>query len=89
MYHWYVPAAGCSKETGLTLQTDEFDVDGFEPSDTQPAHIGSGFALRLRWGEVRAKPPTDSPDFARDIAFKKIKARVEGTKMAAEKLGVS
>jgi hypothetical protein len=29
-----------------------------------------------------------SPDFARDIAFQKIKNRVEGTRMAAEKLGV-
>ena len=34
------------------------------------------------------KPAYGSSDFARDIAFKKIKARVEGTKMAAEKLGV-
>ena len=34
------------------------------------------------------KPKHGSPDFARDIAFQKIKSRVEGTKMASEKLGV-
>jgi methionine synthase II (cobalamin-independent) len=28
------------------------------------------------------------PDFARDVAFQKIKNRVEGVKMASEKLGV-
>lgn len=28
------------------------------------------------------------PDFARDIAFQKIKARVEGVKLASEKLGI-
>ena len=38
---------------------------------------------------IDKKPAYGSPDFARDIAFKKIKARVEGTRMAAEKLGVS
>ena len=34
------------------------------------------------------KPAYGSPDFARDIAFEKIKARVDGTKLAAEKLGI-
>ncbi|MCJ1353805.1 MAG: hypothetical protein MMC33_003792 [Icmadophila ericetorum] len=28
------------------------------------------------------------PDFARDVAFQKIKARIEGTKLASEKLGI-
>lgn len=37
---------------------------------------------------IDQKPAYGAPDFARDIAFQKIKARVEGTKMAAEKLGV-
>lgn len=35
------------------------------------------------------KPSHGSPDFARDIAFQKIANRVEGTKMAAEKLGIN
>ncbi|HYW93475.1 MAG TPA: hypothetical protein VFA95_13615 [Gammaproteobacteria bacterium] len=37
---------------------------------------------------IDAKPKHGSPDFARDIAFRKIQARVEGTKMAADKLAV-
>ena len=38
---------------------------------------------------IDQKPAYGSPDFAREIAFQKITARVEGTKMAADKLGVS
>ncbi|MPZ65836.1 MAG: hypothetical protein GEU83_10095 [Pseudonocardiaceae bacterium] len=38
---------------------------------------------------IDEKPNHGSPDYARDVAFQKIKARVEGTKMAAERLGVS
>jgi len=38
---------------------------------------------------IDEKPNHGSPDYARDIAFQKIAARVEGTRMAAEKLGVS
>ena len=35
------------------------------------------------------KPKHGSPDVARDIAFRKIAARIEGTRMASEKLGLS
>jgi methionine synthase II (cobalamin-independent) len=35
---------------------------------------------------IDVKPKHGSPDVARDIAFEKIKARVEGTKLASEKL---
>jgi methionine synthase II (cobalamin-independent) len=38
---------------------------------------------------VDEKPQHGSPDYAREIAFQKIKNRVEGTRLAAEKLGVS
>lgn len=38
---------------------------------------------------IDEKPNHGSPDYARDVAFQKIKARVEGTRMAAERLGVS
>jgi methionine synthase II (cobalamin-independent) len=38
---------------------------------------------------IDEKPSHGSPDYARDIAFQKIKNRVEGTKRAAEKLGVA
>ena len=37
---------------------------------------------------IDLKPKHGSPDAARDIAFQKIKARVEGTRMASEKLGL-
>jgi methionine synthase II (cobalamin-independent) len=37
---------------------------------------------------IDVKPKHGSPDMARDIAFQKIRCRVEGTKMASEKLGV-
>jgi methionine synthase II (cobalamin-independent) len=38
---------------------------------------------------VDVKPKHGSPDAARDIAFQKIKSRVEGTAMASAKLGLS
>jgi len=37
---------------------------------------------------IDVKPNHGSPEYARDVAFQKITNRVEGTKMAAEKLGV-
>jgi methionine synthase II (cobalamin-independent) len=37
---------------------------------------------------IDEKPNYGSPDFARDVAFEKIKNRVEGSRLAAEKLGV-
>jgi methionine synthase II (cobalamin-independent) len=37
---------------------------------------------------IDEKPNYGSPDAARDIAFQKIKNRVEGTRMAAERLGI-
>jgi methionine synthase II (cobalamin-independent) len=38
---------------------------------------------------IDVKPKHGSPDVARDIAFQKITSRVEGAKMASDKLGVS
>ncbi|MGI8478114.1 MAG: hypothetical protein ACR2OO_17350, partial [Thermomicrobiales bacterium] len=37
---------------------------------------------------IDEKPNHGSPDYARDVAFQKIKNRVEGTRLAAEALGV-
>ena len=34
------------------------------------------------------KPKHGSPDFARDVAMQKIKARLDGVRMASEELGV-
>lgn len=38
---------------------------------------------------IDEKPNHGSPDYAREVAFQKIKSRVEGARMAADKLGVS
>jgi methionine synthase II (cobalamin-independent) len=38
---------------------------------------------------IDEKPLHGSPDFARDVAFQKITNRVQGTRMAAERLGVA
>jgi methionine synthase II (cobalamin-independent) len=38
---------------------------------------------------IDEKPTHGSPDYARDVAFQKIKNRIEGAKMAADKLGVA
>jgi len=37
---------------------------------------------------IDEKPNHGSPDYARDVAFQKITNRIEGTRLAAEKLGV-
>ena len=37
---------------------------------------------------IDEKPQHGSPDYARDVAFQKITSRIEGTIMAAEKLGI-
>jgi methionine synthase II (cobalamin-independent) len=37
---------------------------------------------------IDEKPNHGSPDYAREVAFQKIKSRVEGTKMAADRLGI-
>lgn len=37
---------------------------------------------------IDVKPRHSGPDHARDVAFEKIKARIEGVKMASEKLGI-
>jgi methionine synthase II (cobalamin-independent) len=38
---------------------------------------------------IDLKPKHGSPDVARDIAFQKIKSRVDGTRMASERLGLA
>ena len=37
---------------------------------------------------IDVKPNHGSPDYARDVAFQKITSRIQGTKMAAELLGI-
>lgn len=37
---------------------------------------------------IDVKPKHGSPDFARDVAFKKISNRIKGVQMASERLGM-
>jgi len=37
---------------------------------------------------IDQKPNHGSPDYARDVAFEKIASRIQGTRLAAEKLGI-
>lgn len=51
------------------------------------------FLIQLAsWGfsplGIDAKPKHGSPDFAKQVAMRKIKARVAGAKMASERLGI-
>ena len=54
-----------------------------------PSRLGSTDDCGFSPFSIDEKPNHGSPDYARDVAFQKIKNRVEGTRMAAEKLGVS
>jgi methionine synthase II (cobalamin-independent) len=60
-------------------------ASNFIPKD----RIGSTDDCGFSPFSIDEKPNHGSPDYAREIAFQKIKNRVEGTRMAAEKLGVS
>lgn len=37
---------------------------------------------------IDAKPKRGSPDYAREVAMRKIRAKVEGARMASEELGI-
>jgi methionine synthase II (cobalamin-independent) len=60
-------------------------ASNFIPKDRLGATDDCGFSPF----SIDEKPNHGSPDYAREVAFQKIKNRVEGTRMAAEKLGVS
>lgn len=60
-------------------------ASNFIPKD----RIGSTDDCGFSPFSIDEKPNHGSPDYAREVAFQKIKNRVEGTRMAAEKLGVS
>jgi methionine synthase II (cobalamin-independent) len=57
----------------------------FMPAD----RIGSTDDCGFSPFSIDEKPNHGSPDYARDVAFQKITNRVQGTRLAAEKLGVS
>jgi methionine synthase II (cobalamin-independent) len=52
------------------------------------ARLGSTDDCGFSPFSIDMKPKHGSPDIARDIAFQKIAARVEGTKIASERLGI-
>ena len=85
---YYVGVIWCQNpevETPQQVCEDLVRAANFIPKE----HLGSTDDCGFSPFAIDQKPAYGSPDFARDIAFQKIKARVEGTKMAAEKLGVS
>ncbi len=53
-----------------------------------PERLGSTDDCGFSPFSIDEKPNHGSPDYARDIAFQKIGNRVEGTRMAAERLGI-
>lgn len=57
---------------------------GFIPKEQLGATDDCGFSPF----SIDEKPNHGSPDFARDVAFQKIAARVQGARLAAEKLGL-
>jgi methionine synthase II (cobalamin-independent) len=52
------------------------------------ARLGSTDDCGFSPFSIDVKPKHGSPDAARDIAFEKIAARVKGTRMASEELGL-
>ncbi len=71
-------------ETPEQVATDLVKAAEYIPVDQLGATDDCGFSPF----SIDVKPKHGSPDFARDIAFKKITAREEGVKLASERLGV-
>jgi hypothetical protein len=92
--------AHCERLAGvlkLPLHPDQKQSSPIAAVDRRPLQIQN---LRRRIPQARhgdgqeafsidLKSRHGSPDLAREIAFKKIAARVEGTAMASEKLGLA
>ena len=67
------------------------DAAARRPAEQTLAHeerLGSTDDCGFSPFSIDAKPRHGSPDVARDIAFRKIANRVEGTRHASETLGV-
>ena len=71
-------------ETPEQVAADLVKAAEYIPVDQLGATDDCGFSPF----SIDVKPKHGSPDFARDIAFKKITAREEGVKLASERLGV-
>jgi len=71
-------------ETPEQIAEDLVAASKYIPKDQLGATDDCGFSPF----SIDVKPKHGSPDFARDIAFRKIANRVKGVKMASEKLGI-
>jgi len=71
-------------ETPEQIAEDLMEASRYIAKDQLGATDDCGFSPF----SIDQKPKHGSPDFAREVAMKKIKARVEGAKMASEKLAV-
>ncbi len=71
-------------ETAQEVADDLLLASKYIPKDQLGSTDDCGFSPF----SIDVKPKHGSPDVARDIAFQKIASRVEGTKIASEKLGV-
>lgn len=72
-------------ETPEQVQADLVTVAKYIPKERLGSTDDCGFSPF----SIDIKPKRGSPDVARDIAFRKIAARVKGTAMASEELGVA
>jgi methionine synthase II (cobalamin-independent) len=72
-------------ETPDQVQADLVTAARYIPKERLGSTDDCGFSPF----SIDMKPKHGSPDVARDIAFRKIAARVQGTAMASEKLGVT
>jgi len=71
-------------ETAQEVADDLLLASKYIPKDQLGSTDDCGFSPF----SIDVKPKHGSPDVARDIAFQKIASRVEGTKIASEKLGL-
>ena len=71
-------------ESKEEIMNDLVEAAKYIPRDQLGATDDCGFSPF----SIDVKPKHGSPDFAREVAMQKIQARVEGAKMASEKLGI-
>ena len=71
-------------ETPEQVKNDLLTAAKYIPVERLGATDDCGFSPFSR----DVKPKHGSPDFARDVAMQKIAARLEGTRLASEELGV-
>ena len=79
------PGEPAGREPGGGRATQLVRAANFIPKERLGSTDDCGFSPFT----IDEKPNHGSPDYAREVAFQKITNRVEGTRMAAEKLGVS